>query len=39
MDEAQHQEAIEQVMLNLKAQVAGLNQHIEVLAKLLAGKH
>ena len=34
MVEAQHQEAIEQVILNLKAQVAGLNQQIEVLSKL-----
>ena len=35
MVEAQHQEAIEQVILNLKAQVAGLNQQIEGLSKLL----
>lgn len=39
MVEAQHQEAIEQVILNLKAQVAGLNQQIEVLSKLLEVKH
>ncbi len=35
MVDVAHQEAIEQVILNLKAQVAGLNQQIEALSSLL----
>ena len=38
MVDVAHQEAIEQVILNLKAQVAGLNQQIEALSNLLEMK-